>query len=78
VVWNKSINLKTEDPSTETWMNIDEYKDQESYEEFTKTFQKNNPDYDRLFRIEEKLLSLLIQNSLTREVYVEKPELRIA
>ena len=41
-------------------------------------FQKNNPDYDGLFKIEEKLISLLVPNSLTREVYVEKPELRIA
>jgi len=69
--------LKTEDPSIETWMNIDEYKDQESYEEFTKTFQKSNPDYAGLFKIEEKVLSLLVPNSLTREVYIEKPELRI-
>jgi hypothetical protein len=59
-------------------MNIDKYKDQESYEEFMKMFQKNNPDYDGLFKIEEKLISLLVPNSLTREVYVEKPELRIA
>jgi len=59
-------------------MNIDSYKDQESYEEFTKIFQKSNPDYDGLFKIEEELVSLLVPTSLTREVYVEKPELRIA
>jgi hypothetical protein len=70
--------LETEDPSVETWMNIDEYKDQESYEQFTKTFQKSNPDYGGLFRIEEELLSLLVPNSLLREVYIEKPELGIA
>jgi hypothetical protein len=70
--------LKTEDPFAETWMNIDEYKDQESYEEFTNTFQKSNPDYGELFKIEEELVSLLVPNSLTREVYIEKPELRIA
>jgi hypothetical protein len=69
--------LKTEDPTTETWMNIDEYKDQESYEKFTKMFQKSNPEYAGLFEIEEEVISLLIQNSLTREVYIEKPELRI-
>jgi len=70
--------LKTEDPFIETWMNIDEYKDQESYEKFTKMFQKSNPDYGGLFEIEEELVSLLVSNSLTREVYIEKPELRIA
>jgi hypothetical protein len=70
--------LKTEDPFIEIWMNIDEYKDQESYEKFTKMFQKSNPDYGGLFEIEEELVSLLVSNSLTREVYIEKPELRIA
>jgi hypothetical protein len=69
--------LKTEDASIETWMNIDEYQDQESYEEFTRIFQKSNPDYAGLFKIEEDVASLLVPNSLTREVYVEKPELRI-
>jgi hypothetical protein len=59
-------------------MNIDEYKDQESYEEFTKTFQKSNPDWAGLFKIEEELVSLLVPNSLTREVYIEKLELHIA
>lgn len=43
--------LKTQDSSTETWMNIDEYKDKESYEEFTKIFQRSNPDYGELFKI---------------------------
>jgi hypothetical protein len=59
-------------------MNIDEYKDQKSYEQFTKTFQKSNPDYGGLFKIEEELVFLLVPNSLIREVYIEKPELRIA
>jgi hypothetical protein len=70
--------LKTEDPSIETWMNIDEYQDQVSYEEFTKIFQKSNPDWAELFKIEEELVSLLVPNSLTREVYIEKLELHIA
>jgi hypothetical protein len=69
--------LKTEDLSVEAWMNIDEYKDQESYEQFTKTFQKSNPDYGGLFKIEEELVSLLVPNSLTREVYIEKPKLTV-
>jgi hypothetical protein len=70
--------LKTEDQSVETWMNIDEYRDQESYEKFMKRFRKSNPDYGGLFEIEEEVVSLIVPNSLTREVYVEKPELRIA
>ena len=59
-------------------MNIDEYTDQESYEQFMKTFQKSNPEYSGLFKIEEEVVSLLVPNSLTREVYIEKPKLRIA
>ena len=70
--------LKTEDSTIETWLNVDEYKDLESYEQFMKTFQKSNPEYAGLFEIEEEVISLLIPNSLTREVYIEKPELRIA
>jgi hypothetical protein len=58
-------------------MNIDEYQDQESYKEFTEMFQKSNPDYAGLFKIEEEVASLLVPNSLTREVYVEELELRI-
>jgi len=69
--------LKTEDPSGETWMNIDEYKDRESYEEFTKTFQRSNSDYAGLFKIEEEVISLLVPDSLTREVYIEKAELSV-
>ncbi len=69
--------LKTEDASVETWMNIDEYKTQESYDRFTKTFKKSNPDWDGFFRIEEKVKSLLVPNSMTHEVFIEKPNLRI-
>jgi hypothetical protein len=69
--------LKTEDPSVETWMNIDEYKDQESYDKFTKTFKESNPDWAEFFRIEEKVKSLLVPNSMTHEVLIEKPKLRI-
>ncbi len=70
--------LKTENPSVEKWMNIDEYRDQTSYEQFMKTFKKSNPEYAGLFKIEEEVVSLLVPNSLTREVYIEEPELRIA
>ena len=71
--------LKTEDPSVETWMNIDEYKNQESYDKFTKSNPtKSNPDWAGFFRIEEKVKSLLVPNSMIHEVFIEKPELRIA
>ena len=69
--------MKTEDKSVETWINIDEYKDQESFDSFTKSFKKSNPDWSDFFKIEEELKSLLVPNSVTHEVYIEKPELRI-
>jgi hypothetical protein len=37
--------LKTEDPSVETWMGIDEYKDEASHNKFMKEFHKSNPDW---------------------------------
>ena len=69
--------LKTEDSSTETWMNIDAYKDQQTYEEFTKVFKKSNPDYAAIFKIEEEIHSIIVPNSIIYEIYIEKPELRI-
>jgi hypothetical protein len=65
------------DSSTETWMNIDAYKDQETYEEFTKVFKKSNPEYATLFKIEEEIHSIIVPNSIIYEIYIEKPELRI-
>ena len=70
--------LKSEDPSVETWMYIDEYKDQESYDIFLKAFQENNPDYAEFFKIKKKWESLLVPSSHTGEVLIEKLELRIA
>jgi hypothetical protein len=70
--------LKTEDPSVETWMNIDEYKNQESYDKFAKEFKKSNPDWTEFFKIEEEMKALLVPNSVTHEVFIENPELRIA
>ena len=69
--------LKTEDSSTETWMNIDAYKDQETYEQFIKVFKKSNPEYAALFKIEEEIHSIVVPNSIIYEIYIEKPELRI-
>ena len=70
--------LKTEDLSVETWMNIDEYEDQESFDKFWKTFKKSNPEYAGGFELKDKWVSLFVPNSLTHEVFIEKPELRIA
>jgi hypothetical protein len=77
-IHSKYCILKTEDPSVETWMNIDEYKNQESYDKFAKEFKKSNPDWTEFFKIEEKMKSLLVLNSVTHEVFIENPELRIA
>jgi hypothetical protein len=70
--------LKTEDPSVETWINIDEYKDQESYDKFTKTFKKSNPEWAEILKLKDEWVSLIVPNSLNDEVFIEKPELRIA
>jgi hypothetical protein len=70
--------LKSEDPSVETWMGIDEYKDQESYDKFMKQFQKSNPDWAEFFKIKDKWMSFFVPKSLNHKVFVEKPELRIA
>jgi hypothetical protein len=70
--------LKTEDSPVETWMNIDEYEDQESFNNFTKSFKKSSPDWTEFFKIEEELKSLLVPDSVIHEVFVENPELRVS
>ena len=65
--------LETEDPSVETWLNIDEYEDQKSFEEFAKTFTRSSQDRVDVFRVEEEVKSLLVPNSMTHEVFIEKP-----
>ena len=36
--------LETEDPSVETWLNIDEDEDREAYDEFAKAFTRSSAD----------------------------------
>jgi hypothetical protein len=70
--------LKTEDTAVETWMYIDEYKDQESYDKFGEDFRRSNPDWAGFFRLRDEFESLIVPNSYNCEVLIEKPELRIA
>jgi hypothetical protein len=46
--------LKNEDPSVETWMGIDEYKDEASYDKFMKEFHKSDPDWAEFFKIKDE------------------------
>jgi hypothetical protein len=70
--------LKSEDPSVETWMGIDEYKDEESYDKFMKEFRKSNPDWAEFFKIKDEWMSFFVPKSLNHKIFIEKPELRIA
>jgi len=69
--------LKSEDSSVETWMYIDEYKDQESYDKSAKALEKSDPDCAGFFKIIEEWESLIVPNSYTCARWIEKPELRI-
>jgi hypothetical protein len=70
--------LKSEDPSVETWMYIDEYKDQESYDKFIEDFRRNNPEYAGFFKLRDEFESLIVPDSYTCKVLIEKPELRVS
>jgi hypothetical protein len=69
--------LKSEDSSVETWMYIDKYKDQESYDNSVKALDKSDPDYAGFFKIIEDWESLIVPNSYNCARWIEKPELCI-
>ena len=69
--------VRDDDPSTETWMYVDEYKDQESYDEFEECFQWSNPENAGFLKLKEEFASLIVPDSYKCARVIEKPELRI-
>jgi hypothetical protein len=70
--------VKSEDQSEETWMYIDEYKDQESYDNFNASLQSNDPENAAFFKLKGEFESLIVKNSYSCARLTEKPELRIS
>jgi len=70
--------VKSKNPSEETWMYIDEYKDPESYERSNESFKSSDPENAGFFRLKDEFASLIVPNSYTCARLIEKPELRIA
>ena len=69
--------LKNEDQTAETWMYVDVYEDQESYDKFGEDFRRSNPDWAGFLRLRDEFESLIVPNSYNCEVIVTKPELCI-
>ncbi len=69
--------VKSKNPSVETWMYIDEYKDQETYDKFDEDLRRSNPDNAGFFRLRDEFESLIVPNSYTCRFLIEKPELSI-
>jgi hypothetical protein len=69
--------VKDDDPSMETWMYVDEYKDQESYDKFEESFQWSNPENAGFLKLKEEFASLIVPDSYKCARVIEKPELRI-
>jgi hypothetical protein len=69
--------VKNEDRSSETWMYVDEYKDQESYDKFEKDFNGSDPENAGFFKLKDEFASLIVPNSYKCARVIEKTELRI-
>ncbi len=69
--------VKSEDQSEETWMYIDEYKDQDSYDTFIGSFQSSDPGLAGFFKLKDEFESLIVPNSYTCARLTVKPELQI-
>ena len=69
--------VRDDDPLTETWTYVDEYKDQESYDKFEKSFQWSNPENAGFLKLKEEFASLIVPDSYKCARMIEKPELRI-
>jgi hypothetical protein len=69
--------VRDDDASTETWMYVDEYKDQESYDKFEESFQWSNPENAGFLKLKEEFASLIVPDSYKCARVIEKPELRI-
>ncbi len=69
--------VKSEDESEETWMYIDEYKDEESYDKFTEDFKSSDPEYAGFLKLKAEFESLIVPDSYSCARLVEKSELHI-
>jgi hypothetical protein len=69
--------VRDEDQSAVTWMYIDEYKDEESYDKFEESFQWSNPENAGFLKLKEEFASLIVPDSYKCARVIEKPELRI-
>ncbi len=69
--------VRDEDPSTETWMYVDRYRDQESYDKFEASFNWSDPENAGFLKLKDEFASLIVTNSYKCARVVEKSELRI-
>jgi len=69
--------VRDDDPTTETWTYVDEYKDQESFDQFDKSFQWDNPENAGFLKLKKEFESLIVPDSYKCGRVIEKPELRI-
>ncbi len=69
--------VKDDNPSTETWTYVDEYKDQESFDKFEKNFQWDSPENAGFLKLKTEFESLIVPDSYRCGRVTEKPELRI-
>ncbi len=59
----------------ETWINIDEYRDQQSYNRMFKGYRSSKGVYVEFQRLREKWDSLVVEDSVEVESWIEKPEM---
>ncbi len=69
--------VQSEDESEETWMYIDEYRDQEAYDKFTEDFKSRDPENAGFLKLKAEFESLIVPNSYSCARLIEKPELHI-
>ena len=69
--------VKSENQSEETWMYIDEYKDQDSYDKFIASFQSSDPSLAGFFKLKDEFESLIVPNSYSCDQLTIKPGLEI-
>lgn len=69
--------VRDEDKSAETWMYIDEYEDQESYDKFVESFQTGSPENAGFLKLKEEFESLIVPDSYKCARVIMKQELRV-
>ncbi len=69
--------VRDDNPSIETWTYVDEYKDQDSFDQFDKSFRWDNPENAGFLKLKKEFESLIVPDSYRCGRVTEKPELRI-